>query len=251
MRLQAVAETNIYIYIYIVGRFFTAEARFVHCRSSLPTADSPFDARPTSQAAKSLEHHLPQPTMSCAAPKSPLLNSVTGTWMVGRVRGLRAAPTSRPFRVCQLGGVVSRLGAAESVDHNPVGTGAATAVAAAAAFCLISTPSAALAEPMFSGGSVFSQHQQQHLKAAATTGLRLDRKADRPPAWASSQVGQAAVHFMTGGVGGCIGAAAVFPIDLVKTRYGSLPPSLGPFSSQTHRATPVCSLGCPLVRQPS
>ena len=28
----------------------------------------------------------------------------------------------------------------------------------------------------------------------------------------------AVVHFLTGGVGGCIGAATVFPIDLVKTR---------------------------------
>eukprot|EP00951_Prasinocladus_malaysianus_P040667 scaffold470252_cov43-Prasinocladus_malaysianus.AAC.1 len=37
-------------------------------------------------------------------------------------------------------------------------------------------------------------------------------------AFLDSQAAQALEHFFTGGIGGCVGAAVVFPIDLVKTR---------------------------------
>lgn len=53
----------------------------------------------------------------------------------------------------------------------------------------------------------------------ATCAIAADSDA-APPVVAArrSATADALQHFFTGGVGGCVGAAAVFPIDLVKTR---------------------------------
>ena len=74
--------------------------------------------------------------------------------------------------------------------------------AATAAVALLGTPVAMQEVDRFGLGQV---------------GLGMD--GSRIGGWVThTKGGEAAIHFMTGGIAGCMGAAAVFPIDLVKTR---------------------------------
>mmetsp|Transcript_30935 Transcript_30935/g.87634 ORF Transcript_30935/g.87634 Transcript_30935/m.87634 type:complete len:227 (-) Transcript_30935:2394-3074(-) len=76
--------------------------------------------------------------------------------------------------------------------------------ATAVSLCLAASPAAEAVTFAGSRASADAASLRSHGSGTAT--------------WLCSPTGQALEHFITGGIGGCVGAAAVFPIDLVKTR---------------------------------